>query len=270
MKTKLHYLAILNIFFSLSTLTYGQTTYVNDFEPGSDSFITKYGATYVNVTNPSPTGNSTANCARIGSTSGNWYELIEFVGNFTVPANTTKYIHVRVLCTVVPDFRANVDATAGNDGTDFIDPMTAYTGSGLWEDLVFQVDGGSGGITPLKLIFLTDVGNQLGDTDSISLYLDEIIVSDSSSPILGVNDLEKNNTFRAYPNPTKDFWTFATKNNSSISSIQIIDLMGKTVLTKSNPSNKANVDASNLTKGIYFAKITSTDNIVQTVKLIKN
>ncbi len=269
MKTKLQKLAILSSLFCLSVVTHGQTTLVNNFEPGSDAFITKYGATYVNVPNPSTTGNSTANCARIGSSTGNWYELIEFVGNFTVPANTTKYIHLRVLCSVVPDIRANVDATADNDGTVFLDPISTYTGSGQWEDLVFQIDGSAGGITPVKLIFLTDVGNQLGDTDSIPLYIDEILVNDSSAAILGVNDFEKNNFAKVYPNPTNNSWNFTSAYNNKISSIRIVDVSGKLVMSRNYSSNKATVDTNSFSKGIYFAEIAS-GNSIQTLKVIKN
>jgi hypothetical protein len=74
--------------------------------------------------------------------------------------------------------------------------------------------------------------------------------------------------FKVYPNPTNNNWNFSSV-KESIQSIQIVDVLGKTVMTV-NPNNTAAiVDASALNAGIYFAKIaTATAN--QTIKLMKN
>lgn len=74
--------------------------------------------------------------------------------------------------------------------------------------------------------------------------------------------------FKVYPNPTNSNWTFTNANNT-IESVQIIDVLGKTVLSKSSNSNNVVVDATSLNSGIYFAKITS-GSASETVKLIKN
>ena len=74
--------------------------------------------------------------------------------------------------------------------------------------------------------------------------------------------------FRVYPNPTQNSWNF-TSLNSTIESIQIVNVLGKTIMTIAPNSTAANVDASALNAGIYFAKI-ATATATQTVKLIKN
>ncbi|PWA07416.1 T9SS type A sorting domain-containing protein [Flavobacterium psychrotolerans] len=74
--------------------------------------------------------------------------------------------------------------------------------------------------------------------------------------------------FKVFPNPTQNNWNF-TSANERIESIQIVDVLGKNVITVSPKTNAANVDASNLTKGIYFAKI-ATAKANETIKLMKN
>jgi len=84
---------------------------------------------------------------------------------------------------------------------------------------------------------------------------------------LAVNKFEVNK-FSVYPNPTLNIWNFVSKNDE-ISSLNIIDILGKNVTNIKASSKEVSVDASSLSKGIYFAKI-SSGNSVQTFKLVKN
>lgn len=83
---------------------------------------------------------------------------------------------------------------------------------------------------------------------------------------LGTVDLTAKN-LKVYPNPSKNIWNFSSE--SVISSIQIIDVVGKTVLMKNATASEITIDASALPQGMYFAKITA-DSINQTIKVIKN
>ncbi len=74
--------------------------------------------------------------------------------------------------------------------------------------------------------------------------------------------------FKVYPNPTQNVWNF-TSVKQAIETIQIVDVLGKTVMTVSPKELSASVDASSLTRGLYFAKI-ATVNATETVKLMKN
>jgi starch-binding outer membrane protein SusE/F len=74
--------------------------------------------------------------------------------------------------------------------------------------------------------------------------------------------------FKAYPNPTTNNWNFAsTKGN--IQSVQIVDMLGKTILSVTPATANVTVDASALNAGVYFAKIT-TASATETVKVVKN
>ncbi|WP_309641820.1 T9SS type A sorting domain-containing protein [Flavobacterium sp.] len=74
--------------------------------------------------------------------------------------------------------------------------------------------------------------------------------------------------FKVYPNPTTNVWNF-TSAKQAIETIQIVDVLGKTVMTISPKDMNTTVDASSLTRGLYFAKI-STANATETAKLMKN
>ena len=75
-------------------------------------------------------------------------------------------------------------------------------------------------------------------------------------------------TFNVYPNPAQSSWNFSAS-NENIESIQIVDVLGKTIHTSSPKSNFVTVDASSLNSGIYFAKI-ATATGTSTLKLIKD
>ncbi len=77
------------------------------------------------------------------------------------------------------------------------------------------------------------------------------------------------NTFKVYPNPTNRSWNFVSTSDKNITAIQIIDMLGKTVMTINPAATSANVDATNITSGLYFAKVTTTSG-TETVKLMKN
>ncbi|NDP26205.1 MAG: T9SS type A sorting domain-containing protein [Flavobacterium sp.] len=83
---------------------------------------------------------------------------------------------------------------------------------------------------------------------------------------LGVNQFDSK-SFSAYPNPTRGSWNIVS-GNDDITSIQVYDVLGKTVYAKNSASKEVSVNATELSKGVYFAKV-STANGTSTLKLIK-
>ena len=73
--------------------------------------------------------------------------------------------------------------------------------------------------------------------------------------------------FSAYPNPTENVWNIKSL-NEAINSIQVYDILGKVVLTMNPNTNEAQIDASGLNTGLYFAKVNSAVGS-KTIKLIK-
>lgn len=70
-----------------------------------------------------------------------------------------------------------------------------------------------------------------------------------------------------YPNPSNSVWNFNA--GTTISSVQIVDVTGKTVYTAAVNANQATVNVSGFASGMYFARITS-GNATETVRVVKN
>jgi hypothetical protein len=82
---------------------------------------------------------------------------------------------------------------------------------------------------------------------------------------LAVNKFDKV-SLNAYPNPTKTSWNITS--NDDITSVQVYDMLGKSVYAKTTTSKELSINAAELSKGMYFAKV-STANGTSTVKLVK-
>jgi hypothetical protein len=84
--------------------------------------------------------------------------------------------------------------------------------------------------------------------------------------VLGVDKFDAK-SFSAYPNPTRDSWNIVS-GNDDITSLQVYNVLGKVVYTKFSSAKEVSVNASELSKGVYFAKV-ATANGQSTLKLIK-
>ena len=87
--------------------------------------------------------------------------------------------------------------------------------------------------------------------------------------VLGVDDNELGIDISVYPNPAQNELTISNNSGVSIEKTQIIDMVGRIVATI-EPSDAINrtIDISNLTTGIYFLRLEST-NASSTIKFIK-
>jgi hypothetical protein len=77
-----------------------------------------------------------------------------------------------------------------------------------------------------------------------------------------------NNNFKFYPNPVKDILTIS--NESSISTVSIINLLGQQLIVKSINANESQLDLSTLSAGTYLVKVKTEDNLEKTIKIVKN
>jgi len=70
-----------------------------------------------------------------------------------------------------------------------------------------------------------------------------------------------------YPNPSNTDWNIKTS-NSVITSVEVFNLLGKSVISRTNNSTDIAISTEGLTSGIYLARVT-TDLGTKTIKLIK-
>jgi len=74
-------------------------------------------------------------------------------------------------------------------------------------------------------------------------------------------------SFKVYPNPTRNSWNIVS-GNDDITSVEVYDMLGKSVYNKAASSKEVNVNASALSQGVYFARV-STAKGTSSVKLVK-
>jgi hypothetical protein len=83
----------------------------------------------------------------------------------------------------------------------------------------------------------------------------------------GVITFQERNPIKLYPNPATDQITLITE-DQNINTIEIFNNLGQKVLTPNMLNNS--IDISNLTKGIYFMKLSFQNGETISKKFIKN
>ncbi|MFO0356283.1 MAG: T9SS type A sorting domain-containing protein [Sphingobacteriaceae bacterium] len=84
----------------------------------------------------------------------------------------------------------------------------------------------------------------------------------------GLPDLNTELNFKAYPNPTSDKF-FIESNNITVTSVNIVDILGKSIPINISQDKIQVIDLSDFPKGIYILKV-RTQNSTATFKIIKN
>lgn len=88
------------------------------------------------------------------------------------------------------------------------------------------------------------------------------------SECTGLNEITKaGNNVKVYPNPTAGEFTIELA-NSSVKTLEVIDLTGRVVYSTATVTNKSKVNLSSLSNGIYYVKI-QTNNSTEVVKVVK-
>jgi hypothetical protein len=128
-------------------------------------------------------------------------------------------------------------------------PMSYFTNLGFADTALWQWK-----VSPL---------NDSVDNDGI-VYMDNVLLTQNS---LSTNRNELT-SFSAFPNPTNGIWNIQT-NNTNIQTVEIYNALGRLVKSINVNDTEVKIDASNLSNGIYLAKINSQANNTQTIKLIK-
>lgn len=76
----------------------------------------------------------------------------------------------------------------------------------------------------------------------------------------------RNNSIKVFPNPTTGMVAISSPENATIDKIEVIDVLGKTILVKTG--NTSQLDISSFSKGMYIFKLYAGDTIFQK-KIVK-
>jgi Zn-dependent metalloprotease len=97
-----------------------------------------------------------------------------------------------------------------------------------------------------------------------------VLVSAAACTASGINTVSYNNAITVYPNPAHTGISVHVSDNAN--SIAVTDLIGQTVIPEQKvvAQQIQNLDIANLADGVYFIKVTLTDNQSKTIRFIKN
>ena len=95
-------------------------------------------------------------------------------------------------------------------------------------------------------------------------YFDDVLFGGATT--IGINNYEINE-LSVFPNPANSQWTIHSENDD-ITLVEVFNLQGKLVLTHHPDNRIAEINASDLVKGIYLSKV-STNSGTSTIRLAK-
>jgi hypothetical protein len=89
----------------------------------------------------------------------------------------------------------------------------------------------------------------------------------NTSLSVGVNNYKLENSIQVFPNPANTFINIKSTNNDLICNVKLMDLNGR-ILTETSASNSiVNINLEGISKGIYFIKV-QTGNNITTKKIV--
>lgn len=152
-------------------------------------------------------------------------------------------------------------------------PENAFIDIDVNDSLTYEVTFENGNQLPIWLSYnyhtntisgtpsSSDVGKykiKIIATDKFGATADDVFELKVLKNTTNINN--QNVSVEVYPNPTNGIFIIETTNQSS--KIEIIDALGKTILTTSSNSSKLSIDISTYAVGVYTIKITDQDNNV--------
>ena len=160
----------------------------------------------------------------------------------------------------------------GNTIEISIDGQSQYrytlAGEGYLSQNSFYEFFGTGTATEIDYIKVTWTATGIIETIS-NIDVNQAIIIKEGSGILSNTDIQTDNLFSMYPNPSNNgIFKLSISDNERVS-LQIFDLSGRLVTKKNDLRNNDEIDVSHYHKGIYVAKISSGSNI-SSIKLLVN
>jgi len=85
----------------------------------------------------------------------------------------------------------------------------------------------------------------------------------------GIEEQNLNNNSTLYPNPTSDILNIKSTNLNANSNLEITNAYGQVIMSEKITVGNAKVNIQHLSSGIYFAKITNANGVVEINKVVK-
>lgn len=160
--------------------------------------------------------------------------------------NTVKFWAKGITMSYPEKFRVGV-STTGTAAANFtmITPTAGVTPTASWAEYSYNLDAYQGQNVYIAI--------QCVSIDAFSLLIDDFKVS---ATVLGTEDFARNN-FAVYPNPATDVLNISNVNKLEITNATISDINGRII--KNINSSIESINVADLTSGVYFLKVTTTE-----------
>ncbi|MEQ6124002.1 FG-GAP-like repeat-containing protein [Pseudotenacibaculum sp. MALMAid0570] len=125
--------------------------------------------------------------------------------------------------------------------------------------------------TATNIDYVKVTWNKTGQVETINNITPNqaILIQEGNGIVLSVESQELN-TFSIYPNPSAEgLYKFNTGEENTCF-IEVFDLSGRVVVAKKEINNSQEIDLINVAKGVYLAKVSTSDNKSKTIKLVRN
>ncbi|MEZ4855001.1 MAG: T9SS type A sorting domain-containing protein [Gelidibacter sp.] len=150
-----------------------------------------------------------------------------------------------------------------NDGTNGAE---LWKTNGTFEGTIRLTDIIPGASCCTNIGYITELNNIVVFGAGNNTYGSELWRLDQE---LSVVDNINLSALKIDPNPTSNFLNLSTQ-ITDLYNVVIYNQLGQQVLTKKYHQSKSSIDVSNLSKGLYFLKVTAIAGNSQTIKFIKN
>ncbi|WP_299060017.1 T9SS type A sorting domain-containing protein [uncultured Polaribacter sp.] len=220
--------------------------------------------------------NNSENSVKVWRTSNNADALISFsVDKFTIAPNTTRYIQMMVNYKAQPDIALQVANEKENSETiisTLIRPLEKYTNFNTWQTIVFPIIAQENEIEVNNILIFPDLGFEneptgfiLNDFGEVG-YIDEIVLLEGVTLSSSAENF-KNNVISIQPNPVENMLKISTE--KTLKEVYFYNFLGNQITKNINRITIKEYDLSSLSTGLYLIKCIDENNIIETLKIIK-
>ena len=187
-------------------------------------------------------------------------KMFYFNGNDAVTLEKTDGTYI--------DMFGKIGEDPGIAWTDDVDNGYTSAGGGRWltkRKTLIRKSSIQTGITTIPAFFYA-----LADWDSLpNMTFGHLQWHNGSCQPTGINTTVKENDCFLYPNPSTN-GSFLVKGTEIISSVELVNIVGKVVVSKENPVKRGDIriETNNITGGVYFVNVYFADGTTTTKKVI--
>lgn len=95
-------------------------------------------------------------------------------------------------------------------------------------------------------------------TDGAAFSVDDILITNT----VGINNYEKTESVKVYPNPASDVVNIQAGNNQNIQTMKVLNIAGQVIQEVVVNNNVAQVNVNSFDAGVYFIQLTTDNGIV--------